>query len=111
MAINIGKYNQRITFQGYSEEQNSYGEVVRTYTDLYTRWAQVKPTAGIESIQADEKVASRTAKFWVRQQGININEIMRIVWNNQTFDIISIDEFGTNLRDGYEIVGVSKDSQ
>lgn len=110
MAINIGRYNQRITIFGYSDSQSSSGAVSRTFTELYTRWAQVELKGGTESEQSDEKVASRTAIFRIRQQGTTINEIMQIGWNNQRFDIVSIDEFGINLKDGYEIVGVSKDS-
>ena len=110
MAINIGRYNQRITILGYSETQSSTGFVELTYSTLYERWAQVELKGGTESEQSDERVASRTAIFRIRQAGTTIDEKMQIEWNNQTFDIVSIDEFGINLKDGYEIVGVSKDS-
>lgn len=110
MSINIGRYNQRITIFGYSDSQSSSGFVERSYSELYTRWAQVELKGGTESEQADERVASRTAIFKIRQQGTTINEAMQIGWNNQRFDIVSIDEFGINLKDGYEILAVSKDS-
>jgi len=106
--MQVGRLNQRITIQNYSETQNSFGEVVRTYSTLYTRWAQVKPTGGTESIQADEKVASRVAEFTIRMQGTIINEAMRIVWNEYTWEIVSIDEGGLNLKEYYKIVAVSK---
>ena len=109
--MQVGRLNQRIIIQNYSETQNSFGEVVRSYTTLYTRWAQVKPTGGSESIQADEKVASRIAEFTIRMQGTTIDEKMRIVWNSYTWEIVSIDEIGINLKEGYKITAVSKDSQ
>jgi SPP1 family predicted phage head-tail adaptor len=109
--MQVGRLNQRIIIQNYSETQNSFGEVVRSYSTLYTRWAQVKPTGGSESIQADEKVASRIAEFTIRMQGTTIDEKMRIVWNSYTWEIVSIDEIGINLKEGYKITAVSKDSQ
>jgi SPP1 family predicted phage head-tail adaptor len=109
--MQVGRLNQRITIQSYLETQNSFGEVVRTYSTLYTRWAQVKPTGGNESIQADEKTASRVAEFTIRMQGTTINETMRIVWNDYIWEIVSIDEGGINLKEFYKIVAVSKDSQ
>lgn len=109
--MQVGRLNQRIQIQTYSETQNSFGEVVREYSTLYSRWAQVKPTGGAESIQADEKVASRVAEFTIRMQGTTINETYRIVWNNYTWEIVSIDEGGINLKEYYKIIAVSKDSQ
>jgi SPP1 family predicted phage head-tail adaptor len=109
--MQVGRLNQRIIIQNYSETQNSFGEVVRSYSTLYTRWAQVKPTGGNESIQADEKVASRIAEFTIRMQGTTIDEKMRIEWNDFTWEIVSIDEIGINLKEGYRITAVSKDSQ
>lgn len=109
--MQVGRLNQRIIIQNYSQTQNSFGEVVRSYSTLYTRWANVKPTGGSESIQADEKVASRIAEFTIRMQGITIDEKMRIVWNDFTWEIVSIDEGGINLKEYYKIQAVSKDSQ
>ena len=109
--MQVGRLNQRIIIQNYSQTQNSFGEVVRSYSTLYTRWANVKPTGGAESIQADEKVASRIAEFTIRMQGTTINETMRIVWNSSTWEIVSIDEGGINLKEYYKIQAVSKDSQ
>ena len=34
--MQVGRLNQRITIQNYSETQNSFGEVVRTYSTLYS---------------------------------------------------------------------------
>ena len=111
MGINIGKYNQRVIVQGFTTSQSASGAVTRAYSTLYTLWAEVVPTGGSESDQSDEKVASRVAIFRIRKQGVSINEKMRIIWNNQVFDISSIDEFGIGLKVGYEIRGISKDSQ
>ena len=109
--MQVGRLNQRIIIQNYTQTQNSFGEVVRSYSTLYTRWANVKPTGGSESIQADEKVASRIAEFTIRMQGTAIDEKMRIVWNDFTWEIVSIDEGGINLKEYYKIQAVSKDSQ
>jgi len=39
--MNIGKLDQRIVFQSYTETRSASGGVVRDYSTYATRWAQV----------------------------------------------------------------------
>lgn len=108
--INFGKYDQQVVIQSYSESRGADGSAIRTYSTLYTLWAQVIPTGGGESEQSDEKVANINIQVNVRAPGITLNETMRLVWRSKTFDIVSIDEFGTRLNEGYTLNCVAKDN-
>jgi SPP1 family predicted phage head-tail adaptor len=110
MSINIGTFNQRVTFQTYTETKSSNGEVIRTYADLITVWANVRNLYGSEQMQADEKTAVRGNEFRVRTPGVTIDETSRIVWRGETFNITSIDRFGQQMNEIYIIRGISKDN-
>ena len=108
--MNIGKLDQRVVFQSYSQTKSNNGGVIRNYTTYTTRWAQVMPKGGNETQEAMEKTARRIADFIVRKNGLTIDETMRIVWRGQVFNITTIDEGGTRLNEYYMIRGVSKDN-
>ena len=110
MPINFGKYDQRVIIQSYSETRNSSGDAIRTYATLYTLWAKVIPVGGTESNQANEKTASIVIDIEVRATGLTLNETMRLVWRGKTFNIDSIDEFGSRLNEGYKIRAIAKDN-
>jgi SPP1 family predicted phage head-tail adaptor len=111
MSINFGKYDQLINIESYTETRNSSGDAIRSYSTLYSSiWAKVIPAGGVESNQADEKVASIVIDVEVRATGLTLNETMRIVWRSKTFNIDSIDEFGTRLNEGYKIRAIAKDN-
>lgn len=110
MPINFGKYDQQITIQSYAETRGSNGEAVRTYSTLYSLWGKVIPAGGGESQQGDEKVAGIIIDCEIRATGLTINETMRVVWRSKTFNITSIDEFGSRLNEGYKIRAIAKDN-
>ena len=110
MGINFGKYDQSIVIKSYTETRAADNSVIRAYATLYSLWAKVTPTGGTESQQSDEKTASIVIDCEVRATGLTLNETMRIVWRGNTFNITSIDEFGSRLNEGYKIRGVAKDN-
>lgn len=109
MAIVIGRYKERITIQTYTDTKQVNGEVVRSWSTLRTLWAQYKSLGGNETFQSDEKTAQRSAEFWIRYQGnTDINEVMRVSWDNQIFNIVSIEK--DEFDDVFKIRCVSKDN-
>lgn len=108
--MEIGKLDQRIVFQSYTETRSASGGVVRDYSTYATRWAQVLPKGGNEAQEAMEKTARRICDFVVRKGGLTLNETMRIVWRGETFDITTIDPNGLRLNEFILIRGVSKDN-
>ena len=111
MSINFGKYDQLIDIESYTQTRNSSGDAVRSYSTLYGNiWAKVTPSGGTESNQSNEKTASIVIDVEVRATGLTLNETMRIVWRDKTFNIDSIDEFGSRLNEGYKIRAIAKDN-
>ena len=109
MAIVIGRYKERITIQTYTDTKQVNCEVVRSWSTLRTLWAQYKSLGGNETFQSDEKTAQRSAEFWIRYQGnTDINEVMRVSWDNQIFNIVSIEK--DEYDDVFKIRCVSKDN-
>jgi len=57
-----------------------------------------------------QKVANIIIDVDVRATGLTLNETMRMTWRGKTFNITSIDEFGSRLNEGYKIRGTAKDN-
>lgn len=109
MAISIGRFKERIIIQTYTDAKQANGEVIRSWATLRTLWAQYKSLGGNEAFQSDEKTAQRTAEFWIRYQGnTDINEAMRLIWDNQVFNIISINK--NEFDDVFKMRCISKDN-
>ncbi len=108
--MQIGKFDERIVIQSYSETRSANGGVIRNYSTAYTLWPQVIPKGGSESEEGKEKTARRICDFVIRKNGVTINETDRIVWNDETFNITTIDRAGTRLNEAYLIRGISKDN-
>jgi head-tail adaptor len=110
MSINFGKYDQRVEILNYTQTRSSDGGELRVYSVLYTVWAKVTPVGGSETQQSEEKVANIIIDVDVRATGLTLNETMRMNWRGKTFNITSIDEFGSRLNEGYKIRGTAKDN-
>lgn len=110
MSINFGKCDQEIVIQSYVESRGANGESIWTFSTLYSLWAKVTPSGGSESQSDEEKLASIIIDCEVRATGLTLNETMRIVWRGKTFNITSIDEFGSRLNEGYKIRAIAKDN-
>lgn len=110
MGINFGKYDQRIEVLAPNGATADDGSPLWVYSTLYNLWAKVLPIGGAEGQQSDEKVANIIIDVEVRATGLTLNETMRMVWRDKTFNITSIDEFGSRLNEGYKIRGIAKDN-
>ncbi len=109
--MNVGKFNQSITIQSYSETESANGGVARGYSTYATTWAQVRPIGGAEGQQNSEKVANIVCEFTIRVGSLVLNETMRIVWRGKTFNITSIDEVGMMLNQAVKIRAIAKDNE
>ena len=110
MGINIGKYDQRILVQNWTESRNLDGSASRSFSTLYTLWAKVTPKGGNEVNQSDEKTAVKRAIFEVRANGVTLNETMRITWRNEVYNITNVSSNGTRLKEVYIIEAIAKDN-
>jgi len=86
---------------------DAYGQKVPTWATHRTVWARIAYENGDEGYEADQKVATRVVKFFVRYDS-TITEKMRVNYNGY-YDILAIEEIG---RGRYLVLRTQKkDSQ
>ena len=90
--MSIGERRHRVTFQGATVTQDSYGEADKTWSDLCTSWALVQPLKGRERFAAaqmqydvDHRIVTR-----YRSELSALDGGDRATWDGKTFDIKSV---------------------
>jgi SPP1 family predicted phage head-tail adaptor len=95
-----GKLDRRITIQQPVETQNSFGEVVVSFTNFAEVWAEVIHVSGREILTAGQILPDATLKINIRWLA-GINEKFRILYENVAYDIQYIAEL--KRREGLQI--------
>ncbi|MBV1758134.1 MAG: phage head closure protein [Dethiosulfatibacter sp.] len=91
-----GKLNKRITIESRSKTQNSYGELLDTWTPLKNIWAGIDPLSGRDFVAAKADQSEISHEITVRD-GKDIKPNMRVVFGSRIFDIkavLNINEAG-----------------
>jgi len=96
--LNIGELRHRITLQKPVISVNENGFEVKTYENYKTVWSKVSNLSGREYFEAAAIQKEKTVKFLIRA-GVDIDESMRILFNEKTFNIIFIDNI--NYKNKY----------
>ena len=105
MAITL---DRRITIQQATEVQDSMGSPIETWATYIQRWAKMESVnrdTG-EDFDADTNVAY-SAIDWILlrdSSSKNITEKMRLVYDGDTYDIDSVQEFTKERRKGYLLI-------
>ena len=89
MIDQAGQLDRRITIQSFSTTTDDFGEVVKSFTTLAEVWAKVEEKNGSEGEDGNQIVATKRVEFFIRYRS-DINEEMRIQYNNETFKIEAI---------------------
>jgi SPP1 family predicted phage head-tail adaptor len=90
--MRIGRRDRRITIQRFTETRNAFNEIEKAWADLHTVWAHVRTQSGKEALSAEQPTASSVVVFNIRHKALTAKD--RIVYNNQTYDIQSLNELG-----------------
>lgn len=88
----IGKLDQRVTFQSYTETDDGAGGKLKAWANLSsvpTVWAHVKPGGGFERFEEDRQTAMAMTTFTIRNR-TDVDERSRIVWNGENYNIRQI---------------------
>lgn len=86
--MTAGRLNQRITIQHLVDTQNTLGEKVKVWTDLYTDMsAEVLRASTREPLQASQYQNEATIRFRVRYR-TGIDNTMRVVWKATIYAIV-----------------------
>ena len=89
MIDQAGQLDRRITIQSYTTTTDDFGEVVKSFTTLAEVWAKVEEKRGNEGEDGNQLVATKRVEFLIRYRS-DINEQMRIQYNNETYKIEAI---------------------
>lgn len=87
--MDIGKLNQRITFQKQVDTIDEIGQTVKTWVDFKTTWANVNPTVGKTYYEAKTLNTNMTYKINLRFRN-DIDKNMRIKFKDRILDINDI---------------------
>jgi len=87
--MRAGKLRHKVTIQDYTESQNSYNEMIKTWSDYETVWASIEPARGREFWESQQINAEVTTKITIRHL-YGINPKMRVKYGNRIFEIISV---------------------
>jgi len=89
MIDHAGQLDRRITIQSFTTTTDDFGEVVQSFTTLANVWAKVEEKRGNEGEDGNQLVATKRVEFLIRYRS-DINEQMRIQYNNETYKIEAI---------------------
>lgn len=86
--MNIGKMNKRITIQEYVTSESDNGFETKTWQDVKTVWATVKPLSGKEYFAAQATQSEIHIKFYIRYTSAITSE-HRIKFDGKYYEIVS----------------------
>ena len=95
----IGRASHRIRIEQKSVTRNAIGEEVVTWADVITDtadnsiWAEVWPLKWREFFAAQQTQYAADVRFRLRYRA-GLTQDMRVVWNGDAFDILSIVDVG-----------------
>lgn len=89
MIDQAGQMDRRITIQTFSETTDSFGQEVKSFSTLASVWANVVEKVGREGEDGEMIAATKKVEFIIRYR-TDVDEEMRIVYNNNTYKIQAI---------------------
>jgi SPP1 family predicted phage head-tail adaptor len=89
MIDQAGQLDRRITIQTFSETTDSFGQEVKSFSTLASVWANVVERVGREGEDGEMIAATKKVEFIIRYR-TDVDEEMRIVYNNNTYKIQAI---------------------
>ncbi len=101
MIDHAGQLDRRITIQSFGTTTDDFGEVVKSFTTLANVWAKVEEKRGDEGEDGNQLVATKRVEFFIRYRS-DINEQMRITYNNETYKIHAIQS--ADARKAYQMI-------
>ena len=117
--MRAGLLDRKITIQRVQVDRSPSGDVLETWWDLATRWAEYKPVVGTERAGGVQPGAEQQVEFRVRwDQGlVDVSPLDRVAYpasaatNSPTqikyiYDIVAVHEMGR--QEGLRIVASRK---
>ena len=93
-----GDLRHRITLQTFTTAPDSYGEPIKTWSDLATVWAAVEPLSGREFFEAQRTNAETTYRVRIRYRA-DVVPTLRIAYAGKTLEIQAVIDVGERRRE------------
>jgi SPP1 family predicted phage head-tail adaptor len=90
--MQLGDLNRRIVIEQPTTTKADDGQEIPSWSTLSEVWAKVSFEKGGEAMEADQLVARRIIKFWIRYR--EVDETMRILFDGGYFNIRHIERIG-----------------
>lgn len=90
-----GRLNRRLTIQQPVETQSLSGEIITTFADVTTVWAEQLPLNGSEFFTQEQIVARRSSTFRIRYSKALFEQMTakyRVVLDGRSYDVTDIRE-------------------
>jgi SPP1 family predicted phage head-tail adaptor len=91
--MRAGTLRRQITIQSRSSTPDTFGQSVRTWSNLVTTWADIEPLSGRELEVARAVQPEVTHQVTIRYR-TGLTDVMRIVYQGRYFNINSILDVG-----------------
>lgn len=98
----IGNMDRRVILQSPNQARDAMGQMVLTWTDVATVWAEQVSMTSREKIAAAGTVAERMSKFRIRFR-TDVTERWRLVEGSTGYDITSAQPYGSR-KDRLELL-------
>lgn len=96
-SMRAGPLRQRVTLQRGAEGRDAYGQVVRTWTDVGTYWAEVSPGKGAERAVAMQLRADSPALVTLRY-AVPILTTDRLAYRGRNLNILNVNVLDERRR-------------
>lgn len=100
LQMKAGMLHHRVTLQR-ATDTNTNGEPVKTWADVGTYWAFVKPITGNENISFNQQVQAETSCEVIMRYVGEIKAGDRLLFKSRTLHVVStinVDEHGEEMR-------------
>ncbi len=84
-----GELRHPIVIQTVTETQSASGELSESWGTFANVWADMQPLSSRETFQANQEIAHRTVRFYIRYLA-GLTHKMRISYDSRIFDIETI---------------------
>jgi SPP1 family predicted phage head-tail adaptor len=102
--MKIGPMRQRVSVETLTETQDSYGQLVETWTAAGTYWAEVKNLSGWEAVNAQQVKAQATHQVRMRYiaslfSNPGLLPSMRLLFGTRVFNILWVNNVDERNRE------------
>ena len=93
-----GKLNRRIALQSNAPIQDTYGDMIESWSLIGNVWAEMVSAKGSEKFTAQQDAGFDTVVWRIRYRS-DLDNLDRVVYDGQNYDILGVNEEGyrTNL--------------